>query len=107
MPPRPKKPKPNSYLKEGRLISPPRLTKADIERERQEQEEKERLKKAEVEGIITFDELYSGEYYRKQRVENHRRMLLKAKRKFRRMKANEEKERLVQMLVNFYNYVYR
>lgn len=97
MPPRPKKPRVNPYLVNGKLIDPPRQTPADLEAARKKKEEKELEKKREAPGIITFDDLYSGRYWEQKRAEELKKQKRKEARENKKKMEKKEKEKQIQM----------
>lgn len=94
MPPRPKKPKPNPYLRDGRLISPPRRTGPELQALKEKQQAKRDKRNAPVPGIITFDQLFTGEYFVKK--EEEKKKLVREKRE-RVRKARLEREKKEEM----------
>lgn len=95
LPPRPKKPKTNPYLKNGILISPPRKTAADIEAEKKLKEKKLLKKQNETYGLITFKELYSGEYWAKKEKEDLKKQRRKEMFVQKKQLEKEKKEQMI------------
>lgn len=96
LPPQPKKPRINPYLRDGRLISPPRRNAADLEALRRLEQEKLDKKNAPIEGIITFDQLFTGEYFVKK--EQEKKQQLREKRgKLRIMRLEKEKREEIKL----------
>lgn len=79
----------NPYLtKEGRLISPPRVTRAMLDEEERKRQAKKR-KSVEIKGIVNIEDLLSGEYWKRKELEEKKRQ---SRRDRKRMKFEEEKK---------------
>lgn len=89
MPPRPKPKKKNPYLVNGRLISPPRRTKADEEAEEQRRLKRKSRKEVKVPGLVKLEDLLSGEYWRRKEAERVKKEEIKAR---KRLKLEEDRK---------------
>lgn len=81
----------NPYLRNGRLISPPRITKKQLDEEENRRQEKRRRKEINVHGLVSLQDLLTGEHWRRKEQEKLKKD--RARERFRLKREQQKKEK--------------
>lgn len=82
----------NPYIRNGRLISPPRLTNKQLGEVERKRQEKRRKKDVNVHGLVSLQDLLSGEHWRRKEQEKLKKDRARERFRLKREKQKKEKE---------------